>query len=159
MALGINAVTPAQIAYRPRTSSASPTLSAAARLVRVHVFCEMLKTSVVSTDLLGPITVLTPNELSLGVPEVAEMWMPFPAGHPAADEMLVVSLDAFVRALAFCAPAFAAASARHANEKNPWLIMDWAAWVSSRQCLRWRREMRSCSLNRLARLHWGSAAQ
>ena len=48
-------------------------LIAAAILVAVHVFREMSKTSVVSTDWLRPITVLTPEEVSVIVPEVAEI--------------------------------------------------------------------------------------
>jgi hypothetical protein len=83
VALGISAVTPAQIAYRPRDSSASPTLIAAAMSVSVQVFREMSNTSVVSTDWFSPITVLAPEELSATVPDVAEIWMPLPPGHPA----------------------------------------------------------------------------
>src|SRR5947207_15624564 len=80
--LGSSALTPAQIAYLPRVSSAIPTLIAAARFVRVHVLREMLNTSVVSTDCPIPITLFTPPVLSVSVPPVAEMWLPFPPGHP-----------------------------------------------------------------------------
>jgi hypothetical protein len=73
VALGINAVTPAQTEYRPRDSSASPTLIAAARLVRVHVFCEMSKMRVVSTDSPSGMIVFVPESLALTVPDVAEM--------------------------------------------------------------------------------------
>ena len=44
-----------------------------ARLVRAHVFCEMLKTSVVSTDWLGEMIVFNPEAESLGVPVVVDM--------------------------------------------------------------------------------------
>jgi hypothetical protein len=57
VAVDIIAVTPAQIENRPRVSSASPAVIELARLVRVHVFSEMLKTSVVSTDWLGEMMV------------------------------------------------------------------------------------------------------
>src|SRR5204863_8265653 len=81
--LGNRALTPAQTAYLPRDSSASPTLIAAARLVRVHVFRVMSNTSVVSTDCPLGITRFKPALLSVSVPPVAEMWMPLPPGHPA----------------------------------------------------------------------------
>lgn len=58
-------------------------LIAAAMLVRSHVFREMSNTSVVSTDCPSPITVLVPEELSVSVPELAEMWMPLPPGQLA----------------------------------------------------------------------------
>src|SRR3954464_4270421 len=67
--LGRRALTPAQTAYLPRDSSASPTLIAAARLVRVHVLREISNTRVVSTDCPRPITWLTPLLLSAAVPE------------------------------------------------------------------------------------------
>ena len=73
LALGRSAVTPAQIEYRPRDSSAIPTLIAAAMLRRVQVFLVMSNTSVVSTDSPSPITVFVPAELSVNVPPVAEM--------------------------------------------------------------------------------------
>jgi hypothetical protein len=42
----------------------------------------MLKTIVVSTDLLSSMMVLMPEELSLPVPEFTEMWIPLPPGQP-----------------------------------------------------------------------------
>jgi hypothetical protein len=41
----------------------------------------MSNTIVVSTDCPMPITLLTPETLSVSVPLVDEMWMPFPSGH------------------------------------------------------------------------------
>src|SRR3954471_1443406 len=81
--LGRRALTPAQTAYLPRDSSASPTLIAAARLVRVQVLRVMSNTSVVSIDCPIGISRFTPALLSVSVPPVAEMWMPLPPGHPA----------------------------------------------------------------------------
>ncbi|HYV99036.1 MAG TPA: hypothetical protein VE967_16390 [Gemmatimonadaceae bacterium] len=80
---GSNALTPAHTAYLPRDSSASPTLIAAARLVRVHVLLEMSNTKVVSTDCPIPITRFTPDALSVSVPPVVVIWIPLPPGHPA----------------------------------------------------------------------------
>jgi hypothetical protein len=82
VALDSSAVTPAQIEYLPRDSSANPAVIELARLVRVQVFCEMLKTSVVSTDWLGEMMVFNPDAESLGVPAVVAMRMPLPPGHP-----------------------------------------------------------------------------
>src|SRR6185312_2989888 len=86
---GSNALTPAHTAYLPRDSSASPTVIAAARLVRVHVLRAMSNTSVVSTDCPIPITLFTPLVLSVSVPPVVDMWMPFPPGHPAIVPLAV----------------------------------------------------------------------
>jgi hypothetical protein len=51
-------------------------------LVRVQVFCEMLKTSVVSTDWLGEMMVFIPEAESLAVPVVVAIRIPLPPGHP-----------------------------------------------------------------------------
>jgi hypothetical protein len=83
VAVDIIAVTPAQIENRPRVSSASPAVIELARLVRVHVFSEMLKTSVVSTDWLGEMMVFNPEAESLGFPALVDMRTPLPPGHPA----------------------------------------------------------------------------
>jgi hypothetical protein len=60
--------------------------------VRVHVLLEMSNTNVVSMDCPIPITLLTPPVLSVRVPPVAEMWIPFPPGHPA-----IVPVESVVR--------------------------------------------------------------
>ena len=90
----MKADTPAQMAYPPRALSASPAVIAAARLVRVHVLRATLKTMVVSIDRRSSITVLTPDELSVPVPDVAEMWIPFPPGHPGVAARPVSELAA-----------------------------------------------------------------